>query len=450
MSNAAPPSAPPLPPERPSLIRSAATTYLANIAVALCSFLSVLITARVLGAEGRGSVAFLTTVAYLTAQLATVGVYQANANFAARNPELVRDLAGTTLVLAGGFGAVAAGIVGGLVAVFPAVGGGSDTGLIVLVLAVLPMLVLQPSLDQLLRSQYHFTLANTAWVSMLFSNVVLNAILALADALTIGTAVSAWIAGQLLGTAMMARGVMTRLDGFGGFDRALARRMLGFGIQAYAGRVMLLGNYRLDQWLLGGIAGPRELGLYSVAVAWVEALFFLPTALTMVQRPDLVRASPEDAERQASIVFRATLMITIVLALVLVALAPFLCVTLFGEEFRDSIGMLRVLSLGAFGIVALKLLGNALTAQRKPMLETAAIAVAFALIATLDVILIPEHGGWGAAIASSVAYSAGGAAVALIFTRALRGRLRDLIPRPGDLVYLWRRVRERMAPGRAA
>ncbi len=160
-----------------------------------------------------------------------------------------------------------------------------------------------------------------------------------------------------------------------------------------------------------------------------------------VQRPDLVRASPPEAERQASIVFRAALLITLILAVAMIALAPFLCVTLFGESFRGSVEMLRVLALGAFGIVALKLLGNALTAQRKPLLETAAVSGAFACTVALDVILIPSHGGLGAAVASSVAYVLGGVLVSLIFTRALKGRLRDLVPRGSDLVWVWLRAR---------
>jgi Na+-driven multidrug efflux pump len=103
--------------------------------------------------------------------------------------------------------------------------------------------------------------------------------------------------------------------------------------------------------------------------------------------------------------------------------------------------MLRVLAVGAFGIVALKLLGNALTAQRKPMLETAAIGGAFICTVALDVILIPAHGGLGAAIASSVAYTFGGVLVALIFTRALKGRLGHLVPRGSELAWVWRRAR---------
>jgi O-antigen/teichoic acid export membrane protein len=204
---------------------------------------------------------------------------------------------------------------------------------------------------------------------------------------------------------------------------------------------MLLGNYRLDQWLLGGIAGPRELGLYSVAVAWAETLFFLPTALALAQRPDLVRATREGAERKAAVAFRVALFLTLGLAIAMVAFAPLLCVTLFGEPFRGSVEMLRVLTVGVFGIVALKLLGNALTAQRKPMLETAAIALAFVCVIALDVILIPAHGGLGAAWASAVAYSVGGVTVAVIFVRALGGRARDLLPHGGDLAQLRRRLR---------
>jgi O-antigen/teichoic acid export membrane protein len=428
-------------PPRPAFLRSVLTTYAMTIGVAVISLASVMITARVLGASGRGAVAFLTTVAYLTSQLATFGIFQADANFAARQPQLTRSLAGTSVALSALFGWLAAGLVGLLIAVFPVVGAGSEPGLIVLVLAALPILVLQPCLDQLLRAHYIFGLANAAsWVQPLM-NLGVNGALALAGALTVGSAVATWVGTAAIGTMVLAWGVVRRLGGFGPFDAGLARRMLGFGVKAHAGRVMTLGNYRLDQWILGAIAGSRELGLYTVAVAWVEGLFFLPTALVLVQRPDLVRASSREAERQASIVFRATLLITLVLAVAMTALAPFLCVTLLGESFRGSVEMLRILALGAFGIVALKLLGNALTAQRKPMLETAAVGGAFLCTVALDVILIPAHGGLGAAIASSVAYTLGGVLVALIFTRTMKGRLGDLVPRGAELMWVWRRVR---------
>ena len=96
-------------------------------------------------------------------------------------------------------------------------------------------------------------------------------------------------------------------------------------------------------------------------------------------------------------VFRIAILITIPVVIVLIVAAPILCVTVFGDEFRGSIDDLRVLAPGAFGITAMKLFGNALTAQRQPMLANAALAIAFGATIGLDLLLIPRYGGVGAA-----------------------------------------------------
>jgi O-antigen/teichoic acid export membrane protein len=192
--------------------------------------------------------------------------------------------------------------------------------------------------------------------------------------------------------------------------------------------------------MLGAMVGPRELGLYSIAVAWAELLFYLPGVLVLVQRPDLVRATAAEAVRRASRVCRVGFVLSGSAAVAMVAVAPLLCVAVFGDRFSGSVDDLRVLSLGAFGIVSFELLRNTLTAQRKPMLGSAAVGVAFLLTVTLDVLLIPRYGGLGAAIATTAAYTCGGVAAGLIFARAMHARLADLAPRLDDLQWLRRKA----------
>jgi O-antigen/teichoic acid export membrane protein len=211
---------------------------------------------------------------------------------------------------------------------------------------------------------------------------------------------------------------------------------------------MAAGNYRLDQWILGSISGSHQLGLYSVAVAWAEALFFLPHALTLAFRPDLVRATPESARVGAASSVRFAMIATVPLAVGLVVAAPFLCVTILGEDFSGSVEQLRLLVPGAFGIVAIKILGNALVAQGRPLLETAAVAIAFVLTVALDVLLIPPHGGVGAAVASTLAYTAAGAAIGAIFLRALGGHAGELLPRREDATLAVTRLRTVLRPAR--
>jgi O-antigen/teichoic acid export membrane protein len=415
------------------MLPAALATYGTNVAVAALSLLNVLIVARGLGPSGRGSVAFLTTVANLTAQLFTLGVHQANVNIAARDPRMTRTLAGNSLVLAAATGLAAIALVTGLVAIAPSVGADSSPALRWLAVGSVPFLILQVYIQQLLIAHERFTVNNVAWLVGPVINVAVNGALALLGSLTVGAAVGTWVGGQMLGLVLLGGCLVTQLGGFGRPDLRLARGMLGFGVKAHLTRVLMLSNYRLDQWLMGAMAGSRQLGFYSIAVAWGEALFFLPTTLALVQRPSLARARGDsEAGRRVAPVLRIAFLFTAVLAVAMIVAAPFLCVTIFGDEFRPSVGQLRVLSLGAFGIVALKLLGNALTAQGRPLLETGAVAVAAAAIVSLDLLLIPSHAGMGAAIASTVAYTAGGIVLLVICSRALGVSPRDVVPRTSD------------------
>lgn len=429
-------------PERPStLARAVATTYATNAVAAALSLLNVLIIARALGAEGRGEVAFLIAVGVLIMHLATFSVQEANANLAGTHPELRRALASNSVLLAVGLGALATLLVAALMAAAPELRAGVAIPLIAVALTSVPVMVLKTYLSFLARAQYAFAIANVAWLVGPLTTALINTALALADVITVTSAIVTWVGGQVIGVVLLIAHIR-RHGGFGRPDVPLARRMLGFGAKTHVGRFMEVGNYRVDHWFIGAMAGSRELGLYSIAVAWAELLFYLPGILVLVQRPDLVRATPAEAARRAARMVRAALVAALAAAVGLLVAAPILCVTVFGEEFRGSIGDLRVLALGAFGLAVLELLRNALIAQRKPLMASAAIGVAFIATITLNILLVPELGGLGAAIATASAYTAGGIAVALIFTRVLPARLGDLMPRPGDVAWLYGQVRQ--------
>ena len=202
--------------------------------------------------------------------------------------------------------------------------------------------------------EYRFAVSNLVLLLGPVGSVLVNVTLAATGELSVRGAVLAWSGGQTLGLVVLVWYVHRSLGSFARADWRLSGRLVGFGIKTHAGQIGMVGNYRLDQWLLGSISGARALGLYSVAVAWAEVLFFLPNALATVQRPDLVRANRSEASRQASIGFRAGALLTLVSAVVLIAAAPFLCVTVFGSDFHGSIRDLRILALGAFGIAAIK------------------------------------------------------------------------------------------------
>jgi O-antigen/teichoic acid export membrane protein len=432
-------------PRVPRFARAAASTFGSQVAVAVLSFASVLIVARSLGAEGRGAVALLTTISMLTSNVGLLGVDEANVNFAGTDPSLRRRLATNSVLLAAAAGAVCAAALGVLMWAFPSLGGHQAAWLRWLALVTVPFLILKVYVRYLVGADFRFGVANVSWLLPPFSAVVVNGALAAAGALTAATAFGTWVAGHVVATLLLVFYVHRRAAGFGRPDVALARRMLGFGYRSHVGRLMMAGNFRLDQWFVGAMAGTRELGLYSVAVAWSEALFYLPTALVIAQRPYLVRAERDDAARRAARVFRASAIVTAGMTAALLVLAPTLCTAVFGPGFAGSATQLRLLTLGAVGILALKLLGNALTAQRRPGLATVGATAAFVATVVLDLLLIPRYGGTGAAIASAVAYTVGGVAVAMVFDRFFGASARTLVPRPSEVPALVRSVRRALS-----
>jgi O-antigen/teichoic acid export membrane protein len=386
----------------------------------------------------------LTTMASLIALAGGFSVQVANAYFGGSSAHLRRSLAGNSVALAILFGALGSGFVTAMIRVVPAIGGHVGAGTRWIALAAPPIVILGTYLTVLAQSDYRFGVTNITWILAPAVNAFGNGAAAAIGVLSVRTAISTWVAGQVIGTGVLIWYTAKRFSGFSLPDAPLARRMVGFGLKTHAGQIGMAGNYRLDQWILGSVSGNRQLGLYSVAVSWAEILFFLPTVIVSVLRPDHVRASRDEASRKAAAALRAVLLMTLGGGFVMIAAAPILCTTIFGSAFAGSVRDLRILALGAIGVAVTKLLGNALTTQGKPLLETTAIVISFLVTAVADVLLIPPFADVGASIASTISYSAGGVVMVAIFVRWFRFRLIDLLPSTEDVGWLWGKARSRL------
>lgn len=423
-----------------SLVRAAVSTFGTNAAAVGCALLNVLVVARALGPAGRGQVAFIIVVYVLVTGIASCGIEEANANIGATRGELRGTLLANALLAATALGAVAGAIVALLMAAVPGARGGAALSLLLVVLATVPIGLLQEYLKFLLQSDYRFGVTNVAWVASPAASVVINAGMAFAGDLTVTSVIVVYVATNALATSLLLVPAL-RHFGLRRPDLALARETISFGLKVHLSKLMGLGIYRADQWLLGIIAGPYELGLYSIAASLTDVLFYIAGVIVLVQRPHLVRATAADAAEFAARIFRRAVLLSLAAAVALFVAAPALVVTLFGERFRPAVVDLRWLTFAALGVLAVDLFTNAITAQRRPLLTSIGTGVALVLTIVLDLALMPGLGGEGAAIAKSIAYSGGGAVLGVSFLRMFHGTPRSLIPRPDDAAWYWRKAR---------
>lgn len=118
-------------------------TVIAQVGASALSLGSVVVVGRTLGQSGRGTVALLTTVGFVTSWLSTMGVDQAISNMAGRQPWLSRALAGSSVLLATVFGGLACVLVLGVGLAIPQIEGHAPKVLFAAVMVSVPVLILQ-------------------------------------------------------------------------------------------------------------------------------------------------------------------------------------------------------------------------------------------------------------------------------------------------------------------
>lgn len=178
------------------------------------------------------------------------------------------------------------------------------------------------------------------------------------------------------------------------------------GLVAHGVLLLLLLAFRLDVIILGALATPTDVGYYSVAFNIAEVPWLAVNAYAVTLLPQLARASAPERTALCSVATRRSIHVAIVTSALLVGINPTLIVTLFGPEFDASVPAFLALVPGIVAFIPIKIAVTANIASGTawgigPVLVTAVVANVGG-----NLLLIPAHGATGAAGASSVAYVA--------------------------------------------
>lgn len=188
----------------------------------------------------------------------------------------------------------------------------------------------------------------------------------------------------------------------------------GFAIMIYV---------RIDQIMLGQLAGNEAVGLYSVAARISEIWYFIASAIVSSVTPSIVKAREESETlyyKKLQKLFNMMAVITFALAIGMTFLSKPLIVTLFGQNYAPASEMLSIYIWSAvFGFFG----------WAKSIWIIAEGYTTYALITTccgavmnivLNLWLIPTYGGNGAAIATVISYAFTDYVMCLIYSPTRR------------------------------
>ncbi len=367
------------------------------------------IIARWLGREGKGVLQLAQMVPAMLALFLSAGVGVANVYFAGSRRLDIPSLTANSM----GF-AILASAVGVVVLIGSVVTGGLErlvpkvpVSLVVLASIGLPFSLLSGYLNCILQGIQRIMMVNM--VNLLIAALTLALTAALIIFLrmgVLGSLLASLVAGAI---GVAASAAILRRDG-GVFAPRLERRvvlpLLSFGLRGHVGNVLQFFNYRLDVFIVNYFLGPAGVGVYGVSVGLAELLWYLPNAVSFVIYPKAAATRPDAMNAFTPRIFRLTLGLTAVGALGLAAVAKPLIVFVYSPTFLGAYWPMVALLPGVVLLGAAKVLTNDIAGRGYPHYTSIIAGIGLVLTVVFDFLLIPRLGVLGAAIASSVSYSA--------------------------------------------
>jgi O-antigen/teichoic acid export membrane protein len=429
-----------------SFAADASSTFLLRAGLYLTAFAVTVVISRALGPDGRGVYFFVLVTASTLVAVAKLGLEQANVYLITTRRIPVQSLAAQNAlasVTAGiFFGAVlllAPYLPGDLFANIP-------TQYLLLAAATVPI-TLHAQLTAGLQILQH----KVAWsflanlIAMTIQFVVL-ATLASANALDVTTALASNLAGVLIYWALILAPSERSGRAAPRWNRELLTQTIGQSLVIHVGMVFLFLHFRLDAFIVMGIAGAGALGVYSLAVALAETVLLATDSLSIALLPRQLRNTISEAAAQAVAASRLNIVIGLLASGLWIVVGWALIPFVFGGEFDGAYVQVALLLPGMVAFGVQRLTGPIILRAGESRILVAINGGSVALTVMLDILLVPTLGGVGAAIASSVSYSV--SAVCFMkwtLTKGTNLRLNDVIPRPSDAALLVAVTRKALA-----
>lgn len=189
---------------------------------------------------------------------------------------------------------------------------------------------------------------------------------------------------------------------------------------------LLMSLYHVDVLILQQYESEQTVGYYKGALVIAETLWIIPGSLqlALLQRTSNLwdDGKLNAIQRRASATTRFSLGFTVLVVLGMAALADAFVPLYLGEDFRPTVTPLLLLLPGVIGFATARpsLAINQARRSLRPLI--AATAGCAAVNLTLNLLLIPQYGMVGAAVATSIGYGS------LVVFQALAARLLGYSP----------------------
>lgn len=426
----------------PYQVSGLSVTFMASVAIQACGVGTGILSARLLGPQGRGELSAIVLWPSIIATVFSLGVVDSTAYFAGRT-EADRTpsvLAASMAVLCAlGCAAVATGLVA-VPTVLAHYGDGVVQAALLYAFAYPLLTLLNQSPAAVLQGRGRLGWYNACRLSVPLVTLLMMVAFWIGGRSSVTTLAVASLLGNVLAIPLGLAGIAWQHSMRWRIDAELLRSMIAYGLRVQIGTVASILNWQMDKMLISALLPATDLGLYVVAATYAGGMTFVSTSLALAAFPMLLHAQRSgSSEGILARISRLNVLVTVPAVGLLAGGAHWLVPAIFGSEFSASVSTSVILLAASVPLGCNIFLSSGFRALGLPLQSSKADLVGLLMTVLCLPVLLLGFGIVGAAVASFCSYC--GSLVYLCYAarRSLKvGLTVYLVPRSDDLLDLFR------------
>lgn len=392
-----------------SFIRNSLLNFNRNILTMILGFASSIIIARALGPEKQGIYALVVLLPNMLVTFLNVGIGSASVYYVGKRKYSIETIVSTNVFLALLISLIS--IVIGIISIFlfrDTFFKGVPIIYLFIILSVLPLLFANSFLQAVFQGLQDFKVFNLVAIFGSIMNLVFLIIVVLLLKLNVIGAIISFFASVIAPTIILIiylkkRNIIVR---FKYISKEFIKDSLTYGYKAHLSNILAFVNYRADILMISYFLSPAAVGIYNVAVNIAERLWIISQPVSAVLFPRISSAkNDEERNNLTAKVARNVLLLSIIIGFILFLISDLLIEIMLGEKYKAASNIIKILLVGITLFSAERILSNDLAGRGNPELNLYTSLFTVVVNIILNLIMIPKWGFYGAALATSVAYS---------------------------------------------
>ncbi len=220
-------------------------------------------------------------------------------------------------------------------------------------------------------------------------------------------------------------------------SKALPFLMFQYGWKTQLSGFIQFLNNRLSFYFLESIRGLSSVGVFSVGIAFSEAIWAVSRSLAVVLYSDLVNSTDEVQNiYQTKVSLKLCFLLTIFFIVLIMMIPDHFYSVVFGKDFSHTRLIVLWLAPGILAVAVSNIIGHYFSAMNKLRILNVKSFLGLAVIVPACMYAIPRWGLQGAAVATTFSYCLSSAVLIRSFYRITDFKLSDYLITRADVQLL--------------